>query len=390
MVGSLLPNIRFIMKKVIFIVSLFIAVILLLGLLIGTKGLQFKAMGEAGANGGPPPNTVSSTEVMAQVWQTRLRAVGSIEPVRGILIESEASGLVVEIAFKNGQEVKQGELLVQLDVDVEKAQLRAALATAKLAELEYARAKSLRASGSVPESRLDQADADLERARAEIENINAIIDRKTIEAPFDGRLGIRQINLGQYVALGAPIVNLQSDENVYVNFSLPQKKLSLLEESIPLIVRSDAYPDQAFEGELTAISPKIDVATRSIALQGTLSNADGLLRSGLFVEIEINLPEPQHVVVVPSTAILYAPYGNSVFLIEETTHPQSGEIELTARQMFVRTGLARGDFVSIVEGLETGQRIVSAGGFKLRNGSRVRINNELAPEPELNPQPDNA
>jgi membrane fusion protein (multidrug efflux system) len=327
---------------------------------------------------------------MAQVWQTRLRAVGSIEPVRGILIESEASGLVVEIAFKNGQEVKQGELLVQLDVDVEKAQLRAALATAKLAELEYARAKSLRASGSVPESRLDQADADLERARAEIENINAIIDRKTIEAPFDGRLGIRQINLGQYVALGAPIVNLQSDENVYVNFSLPQKKLSLLEESIPLIVRSDAYPDQAFEGELTAISPKIDVATRSVALQGTLDNADGLLRSGLFVEIEINLPEPQHVVVVPSTAILYAPYGNSVFLIEETTHPQSGEIELTARQMFVRTGLARGDFVSIVEGLETGQRIVSAGGFKLRNGSRVRINNELAPEPELNPQPDNA
>jgi membrane fusion protein (multidrug efflux system) len=132
------------------------------------------------------------------------------------------------------------------------------------------------------------------------------------------------------------------------------------------------------------------VATRSVALQGTLDNADGLLRSGLFVEIEINLPEPQHVVVVPSTAILYAPYGNSVFLIEETTHPQSGEIELTARQMFVRTGLARGDFVSIVEGLETGQRIVSAGGFKLRNGSRVRINNELAPEPELNPQPDNA
>lgn len=378
------------MKKVIFIVILFIGLILLLGFLVGTKGLQFRAMGEAGAKSGPPPNTISATEAVTQVWPTRLRAVGSIEPVRGILIESEATGLVAAIAFENGQEVKQGELLVQLDVNVEKAQLRAAVATAKLAELEYARAKSLRASGSVPESRLDQADADLERARAEIENINAIIDRKTIEAPFDGRVGIRQINLGQYVAQGAPIVNLQSDENVYVNFSLPQKALAQLRKSIPLVVRTDAYPERAFAGELTAISPEIEVATRSVALQGTLDNSDGLLRSGLFVEIEINLPEQRPVVVVPSTAILYAPYGNSVFIIEETTHPDTGEVALTARQKFVRTGLARGDFVSIIEGLEPGQRIVSTGGFKLRNGSRIRINNELAPEPELNPKPDNA
>lgn len=377
------------MKKVIFIISLLVAVVLLLVFLVGTKGMQFRAMGEAGKNAGPPPETVSSTEVTTQVWQTNLRAVGSIEPVQGILIESEASGLVDEIAFENGQEVVKGDLLVQLDVDVEKAQLRAAVATVKLAELEYERAKSLRASGSVPESRLDTAAADLERARAEIDNINAVIARKTIEAPFDGRVGIRQINLGQYVPLGAPIVNLQSDENVYVNFSLPQKDLSQIKESIPLIVRSDAYPDKAFEGVLTAVSPEINVVTRSVALQGTLDNADGLLRSGLFVEIEINLPNEQEVMVVPGTAILYAPYGNSVFVIEETKKPDSDEVELTAKQKFVRIGRERGDFVSIVEGLEQGQRIVSGGGFKLRNGSTFKINNELAPEPQLNPQPDN-
>jgi membrane fusion protein (multidrug efflux system) len=377
------------MKKLIFILSLVAAVVLLLVFLVGTKSMQFGAMAEAGANGGPPPDTVSSTEVGTQTWQSRLRAVGSIEPVQGVLIESEAAGLVKEIAFKNGQEVKKGDLLVQLDIDVERAQLRAAEATAKLAELEYERAKSLRASGNVPESRLDSAAADLERSKAEIENINAVIDRKTIEAPFDGRVGIRQINLGQFVAMGAPIVNLQSDENVYVNFSLPQKALSRLEESIPLMVRSDAYPQEIFEGVLTAISPEIDPTTRSVALQGTLENKERLLRSGLFVEVEVNLPDQQEVLVVPTTAILYAAYGNSVFVIEETTDEQSGEPALTAKQKFIRIGRERGDFVSVVEGLEAGDQIVSAGGFKLRNGSRIRINNELAPDPQLNPNPDN-
>jgi membrane fusion protein (multidrug efflux system) len=377
------------MNKLIFILSLFVAVVLLLGFLVGTKMMQFGAMAEAGAQGGPPPETVSSTEASTQIWQTHLRAVGTIEPVQGILIESEAAGLVDEIAFENGQEVAKGDLLVQLDVDVEKAQLRSAVATAKLAELEYERAKTLRASGSIPQSRLDSTAADLERAQAEIENINAIIDRKTIEAPFDGRVGIRQINLGQYVPLGAPIVNLQADENVYVNFSLPQKDLSQIDASIPLSVRSDAYPDKVFQGELTAISPEIDARTRSVALQGTLENKEGLLRSGLFVEVELKLPDEQKVVVVPSTAILYAPYGNSVFIIEETSNPDTDAHELTAKQKFVRTGRTRGDFVSIVEGLKAGDRIVSAGGFKLRNGSRIQVNNELAPEPELNPSPEN-
>ncbi|PXA03997.1 efflux transporter periplasmic adaptor subunit [Coraliomargarita sinensis] len=377
------------MKKTIFILSLFLGVILLIAFLVGTKMMQFGAMAEAGANGGPPPETVSSTEASTQVWQTRLRAVGTIEPVQGILIESETSGLVDAIAFENGQEVQKGDLLVQLDIDVEKAQLRAAVATAKLADLEYERAKSLRASGSIPESRLDSAAADLERAQAEIENINAVIDRKTIKAPFDGRVGIRQINLGQYVPLGSPIVNLQSDENVYANFSLPQKDLSQIEKSIPLTVRSDAYPEKEFQGELTAISPEIDATTRSVALQGTLQNADGLLRSGLFVEIEINLPDQRQVVAVPSTAILYAPYGNSVFVIEESEGAENGEGQLTARQKFIRIGQTRGDYVSIVEGLKPGERIVSAGGFKLRNGSRIRINNELAPEPKTEPRPNN-
>jgi len=380
---------QFPMKKITFIIVLFVTVVLLLASLVGTKLMQFGAMAEAGASGGPPPDTVASTEVATQTWQTSLRAVGSIEPVQGILVESESVGLVVDIAFENGQSVREGDLLVQLDIDVEKAQLRAAEATARLAEIEFQRAKSLRASGSVPESRLDSAAADLERALAEIQNINAIIDRKTIVAPFDGRVGIRRINLGQYVPMGAPIVNLLADDLVYVNFSLPQKNLSQVKESLPLTVRSDAYPDATFEGALTAISPEIDAVTRSVSLQGTLKNSDGLLRSGLFVEVEIKLPDEQEVLVVPSTAIIYAPYGNSVFLIESANKEESGQSGFTAKQKFIRIGRTRGDFVSIAEGLSAGDRIVSAGAFKLRNGSPIRINNELAPAPQITPQPDN-
>jgi membrane fusion protein (multidrug efflux system) len=298
--------------------------------------------------------------------------------------------VIDSINFENGQEVKAGDLLVQLDIDVEKAQLRSAEATVQLSKTEFERATRLRKSGNVPQSDLDRAIADLERAEAEIQNLKALIERKTIEAPFDVRVGIRQINLGQDVSTGSPIVSLQADEQVYVNFSLPQKTLSKIQAGMQLAVVSDAYPEQTFVGTLTAISPVIDPATRSVALQGTIDNPDGLLRSGLFVNIELVADQTEEVLLIPSTAILYAPYGNSVYVVESKQSEDGSAESLIAKQKFIRIGRTRGDFVSVLSGLEAGDRIVSTGAFKLRNGAAIAINNELEPKAQLDPEVDNS
>jgi membrane fusion protein (multidrug efflux system) len=377
-------------KKIIFIIAVIVGVGAILAGLVITKLGQFDAMAEAGKNGGPPPSTVSVTTPRMDTWETRYKSVGSIEPVRGILIETESAGVIDSINFENGQEVKAGDLLVQLDIDVEKAQLRSAEATVQLSKTEFERATRLRKSGNVPQSDLDRAIADLERAEAEIQNLKALIERKTIEAPFDGRVGIRQINLGQYVSTGSPIVSLQADEQVYVNFSLPQKTLSKIQAGMQLAVVSDAYPEQTFVGTLTAISPVIDPATRSVALQGTIDNPDGLLRSGLFVNIELVADQTEEVLLIPSTAILYAPYGNSVYVVESKQSEDGSAESLIAKQKFIRIGRTRGDFVSVLSGLEAGDRIVSTGAFKLRNGAAIAINNELEPKAQLDPEVDNS
>lgn len=372
------------MKKVIFSLLLVVALAGVLIVVFGTKALQFKAMGAAAEGMGPPPETVSTFVVEEQTWTKHLRSIGSVEPIQGVLLETEIGGVVQSINFENGQNVEAGDLLVQLDVEVERAELKAAEALARLAEVELERAERLHKSGNVPQSDLDRAVAEAQRAEAELENLRARIDRKTIKAPFSGKVGIRQINLGQFVPSGAPIVGLQANEKVYVNFSLPQHALGKIEEGYVIKLTSDVYPGRTFEGRLTAISPEIDPATRSVALQGTLDNSDGLLRAGLFVRVEVDLPTRSEVIVVPATAILYAPYGNSVYKIEE------GENGITARQHFISIGERKGDYVSIEKGAEVGDTVVSAGAFKLRNGSQVTINNELAPEPKLNPKPDNS
>jgi membrane fusion protein, multidrug efflux system len=222
-----------------------------------------------------------------------------------------------------------------------------------------------------------------------VDNFKAIISRKTIRAPFSGKVGIRQINLGQYVAQGASIVTLQADEQVFVNFTLPQHALSKLSTGMEIALKSDAYPDKTFTGAITAISPQIDSRTRTIQLQGTLDNPDGLLRAGLFVRVEAKLPTKQTVLVVPSTAINYAPYGNSIYKVIEKVDEASGESQLIAEQHFIRIGKHKGDFVSVVDGMNKGDEVVSAGAFKLQNGATVMINNDLKPTAELNPNPDN-
>lgn len=371
-------------KKFVFLTCLFGGIGLLVFVLIATKGMQFRAMAQAGEEKVMRPISVSTYQAEAQSWPNVLQAVGSIEPVLGIILEAESAGIVDAINFTNGEQVHKGDLLIQLDVAVEQAQLKAAKASARLAEVEFARAQRLRESGNLPQSDLDRALADLDKAHANVENIQAVIDRKTIRAPFTGQAGIRRINIGQYVPMGEQLVSLQANEEVYVNFTLPQQALSKIETAMTLTLESDAYPGRVFEGMVTAISPQIDPVTRTVELQGTLKNPEGALRAGLFVRVAVALPQQDSVIAVPATSIVYAPYGNSIYVVEKAEGDQ-----LIAKQKFIRTGRARGDFVSIEKGLELGEAVVSAGTFKLFNGAPVSIHNEMAPEAEIAPTPDN-
>ncbi|MDA9317212.1 efflux RND transporter periplasmic adaptor subunit [Puniceicoccaceae bacterium] len=372
------------MKKIQFGILLIISVGLLIFAVFAIKGMQFGAMAKAAEEMVMPPISVSTFVAEEQTWPNKLRAVGSIEPVQGVVLKAESPGIVKTINFKNGERVAAGDMLVQLDIGVEAAQLKSAQASARLTDVEFARARRLRESGNVPQSDLDRAIADLDRANAEVENIQAVIDRKTIHAPFSGKVGIRQINLGQYVSIGAPFVSLQANEQVYVNFALPQQALSKVKVGMTLSLKSDAYPDRNFEGSVTAVSPQVDPVTRTVELQGTLDNSDDTLRSGLFVEVEVDLPEQDTVITVAATAIIYAPYGNSVYVIEKN---EDGA--LTVVQKIIRTGRSLGDFVSVEEGLDLGEEVVSAGTFKLFNGAFVSINNDMAPSPETDPTPPN-
>jgi membrane fusion protein (multidrug efflux system) len=227
-------------------------------------------------------------------------------------------------------------------------------------------------------------------ALAQVKNTEAIIEQKTIRAPFSGRVGIRQINLGQYLSAGAPIVTIQSYETVFVNFTLPQQTIDQVDTGMRVTLKSDAYPEQTFEGKLTAISPQVDPVTRTIELQGTLDNSEGALRPGLFVDVTLTISKSNEVIVIPATAIIYAPYGNSIYKISRNTDEKSEQPTGIVKQSFIRIGQHRGDFVSVLDGLEVGDEVVSAGGFKLRNDAPVTINNEMAPSPKLEPTPDNS
>lgn len=363
---------------------------LLIILLMTAKGCQFKAMGEASKAGGYPPTSVSTFTAETQNWEQTLYAVGSIQPVLGVELVAEVAGLVTAIHFENGQSVQKDDLLLELDVRVEQAQLRSAQANANLAQLELNRSQILRESGSVTQSQLDRAVADLEKALAEVENLKALIDRKRIHAPFDGELGIRHINIGEYIQSGAAIVNLQSQAQVFVNFTLPQQALAQLQLGLPIRLSTKVYPDQVFEGSLTALSPQVDPITRTVEVQGTFENPDALLRTGLFVKATVVLPDQQTVTVVPATSIIYSAYGNSIFKVEPQLDESGQQQGLIAVQELIRIGERRGDFVSIPAGVTAGDTVVSAGGFKLRNNSPIIINNELAPKPKLDPTPDNS
>lgn len=365
-----------------------IGLVIVVGLLVVIKGMQFASMDAQSAQMQQPPGIVTTATVQEDSWETIIKAVGSLEAVQGVIITAELPGKVTKIGFEPGSQVAEGDMLLQQDVSSEVAQLRAAEASVKLAQITFNRSEKLLPDRAISQSDFDNADAALKQAEAKADTIRATIAKKTIRAPFAGRLGIRLVNLGQNLNDGQHIVSLQSLDPIYVNFLLPQQQLARIEPGQTVRVFTDAIPEKAIEGTITAINPDVDTATRNIRVQATLNNAEELLRPGMYASVEVVMPTRSDVLTIPATAVLYAPYSDSVFVVE--TKPAEGEAPpaMTVRQQFIRLGETRGDFVAVVSGLKKDDTVVSTGVFKLRNGQPVMVDNNLAPEFKLAPKPE--
>lgn len=370
-------------KRIIITIFGLIVLIVVLG---GIKGLQIFRMSASGKQFVPPPETVTAFKVHPESWETLLTSVGSLEAVQGVMVTAELKGKVENIAFEPGAKVRAGELLVQQDISSETAQLRASEAAVALAKITLERYRKLLIEKTVSQSQYDNADAQYKQAAAQVDDIRAAIAKKTIRAPFAGRLGIRLINLGQTLNEGDAIVSLQSFDPIFVNFSLPQQQVAKVRTGLFIRMTTDALPNQTIEGKITAINPSVDAATRNIRVQATAANPGEQLRPGMFVNVMVVLPTQEKVLPIPATAVLYAPYGDSVFVVEEKNSEKNSKPGKIVRQQFIRLGEKRGDFIAVASGLKEGETIVSTGVFKLRNGQDVVVNNSLAPEFKLMPK----
>ncbi|HKP58367.1 MAG TPA: efflux RND transporter periplasmic adaptor subunit [Polyangiales bacterium] len=369
-----------------------LGLIVVVGSLVGVKAMQFKAMSAQASNAGPPPESVAVSEVKEVTWRPRLDAVGSVVAVQGVTLTAEVPGTVRRIAFESGALVQAGDVLLELDGATERAQLAAADASGKLAQTNLKSGQSLQKQGAIADTQFASLEAQSKQADAENTRLRSIIGKKTIRAPFTGRVGLRQINLGQFVGSGDVLLSLQSLDPVYVDFSLPQQRLSELQVGLEVMVTTDAYPNSDYVGKLSAIQPEVDPVTRSVRMRATFENPQNELRPGMFVRAQVVLPRDEKLLVVPATAIMYAPYGDSVYVVEQAKSDKPDEKPaekpgLVAQQKFVRLGATRGDYVAIVKGLKPGEQVVVTGAFKLRNGSSVTINNELLPAASERPKP---
>lgn len=350
------------------------------------KTRQIKAGMAAGASFQPPPESVTTTVAHTEEWPTTLKSIGSVTAVQGVTVSADLPGVVEKISFESGRMVRAGDVLVKLDTRQEEAQLAAAQSANALSKLNFDRMKGLRESGVISQSDYDRAAATLQQDEAKVGEIRATIARKTIRAPFSGLLGLRQVNLGQYLAPGAPIVPLQSLQPVYVNFSVPQQQIGHLQPGTE--VRLTANNLQS-TGKITAVDSVVDEATRNVQAQATFANTDGRLRPGMFVEARIALGASQPVMVLPASAIAYAPYGDSVFIVGDVKGPD-GKTFRGVRQQFVKLGGTQGDQVAVLSGLKPGDEVVTAGVFKLRNGAAVQVNNKIQPANSPAPRPEDS
>ncbi len=363
-----------------------VGLVIIVGALVVIKKLQFSTMAAAGATMVPPPETVTAATVKAETWDNSINVTGTFAAVQGVTVAAEVPGKVAKLSLEAGTAVTQGDILVQLDTSTEEAQLRAAEATADLAKINLTRARDLREKNTNAAADLDAADASAKQADAAADGIRALIAKKTIRAPFTGRLGIRLVNLGQILKEGDAIVSLQTLDPIYVNFSVPQQRLAAIMSGATVHVLTDAAAGQKFEGKINAINPDVDAATRNVRVQASVANPGELLRPGMFATVEIVLPVRSEVLAIPATSVLYAPYGDSVFVIEDGKNEQSGQVEKRLRQQFIRVGASRGDFVVVENGLKAGDQVVTTGVFKLRPGMAVVVDNTMAPDAQLAPK----
>lgn len=341
-----------------------------------------------------PPAAITAGVVQEMPWTRMLEAVGTVAAINGVNVTTEAAGIVSQILFESGQPVNRGDVLVQLDTSTEAASLRAMEAGLELALVQRDRFRELYASRqAVAKADLDQRESEAERLQAEVGAQRALIARKTIRAPFSGVLGIRRVNLGQYLNPGDAIVSLQSLDPIHVDFHLPEQRLHAVHPGQAVTAGIDALPGQDFQGRISAIDPGIDPGTRNFLVQATFDNPEHRLRPGTFARIQAQIGEPEPVLVLPQTAISFNPYGNSVYLISQQPGSAAGdgpEPVLTVRQRFIRTGDTRGDLVVVTEGLAAGDRVATSGLLKLRNDAIVEINDRVQPSSDLDPTPDNS
>ncbi len=336
----------------------------------------------------PPPEAVTTIVAKNEEWPSTLSAIGTVVAVQGVTVSADLPGIVEKIAFESGRAVREGDLLVQLDTKQERAQLAAAQAQGELARLSLDRMTGLRQQGIAAQADWDRADAEKKQAEARIGEIRAAIERKTIRAPFSGVLGIRQVNLGQYLTAGSPVAPLQSLQPIYVNFSVPQQELGRVRVGGEVRVASERA-SAAAAGKITAVDTVIDPATRNVQVQAKFANADGKLRPGMFVEATMALGSADTVVTLPASAINHAPYGDSVFVVADLKSPQGASYR-GVRQQFVRLGGGRGDQVAVISGVKAGEEVVTSGVFKLRNGAAVEVNNTTQPGNNPAPKPEDS
>ena len=373
-------------KRMILMLSVVAAFLAVLGFV---KFQQFQAMASQAAAFQPPPEAVTTAIALKDRWPTTLDVIGTTTPVQGVTVSADLPGIVERIHFESGRYVREGEVLVELDARQERAQLAAAEAQRDLARLDFKRMEGLIVDGAISQADYDRAAAEQRQTEARVGEIRATIERKVIRAPFSGVLGIRQVHLGQYLAAGTAVVPLQSLDPIYVEFGVPQQDAGALRTGRAIHAHADNLPGVELPGRITAIDSVVDESTHNVKVQATLRNQGGRLRPGMFVRVQASAGDSTPVVALPATAVSYAPYGDSVFVVAEMKD-KSGNTYRGVRQQFVKLGSSRGDQVAVISGLEPGAEVVTSGVFKLRNGAAVFVNNKVKPSNSAAPKPEDS
>jgi membrane fusion protein, multidrug efflux system len=368
-------------------VAMLLAVGIIFGGIFGYQAFQGRMMKKMMASGTMPAVVVSASKAEILAWQSQISAIGSVKAVRGLDLASEVPGMVQEVKFNSGDEVKAGQELLRFNIDPDLAQLRQLKINEELAKIVYERDKKQIKAQAISQAQLDADTADLKNKIAQVAQQRALIEKKIIKAPFSGRLGISSINPGQYLNPGDKIVILQSLDTVYFDFYLPQQELSRLSLGQKVDLTTDAYPDRSFTGKITAVNPKVETDSRNVLIEATVANPGHELLPGMYASVEVEAGQPSPMLTVPQTAVTFNPYGETIYVVEEKEGGAGEKPQLIAQQRFVTVGPTRGDQVAILTGLKEGDLVVTSGQLKLRNNSPVAVDNQVHPSNDAAPNP---